>query len=383
MRRAAIRIYAWLTVGALASSAAYAADSPCSAPAELRRIDLAAGAQLELDLPESPFAHLLEERGIDLAISVDGAAAQELNIRPPRMGMTAIAGSAHRIVLRARAGQGAGAAWLWLHCLDAARSEHIARLEALYRDQLELGSAAASAALPELETRIATPGDQWSRTWWTHSRAQALQIAGRYQEAGIAFDQARNAWLEIGDRARAGVALMAAGEAASRSGDYKGADRMAEAAIRLLDDGPIFFLLRSQASKCVTQGRRGELRAAIACEAAIAQRYRDLDERSEAAVRDVSIANQWLMLGDVTAAGRHLGLAQRDWALLAPAVRARLLLATGTLALQQAELGRAIQHYREASSAFEALANSWDQAIVDLKLARFARLSGAVAEERA
>lgn len=383
MRRAAIRIYAWLTVGALTNSVAYAADSPCSAPAELRRIDLAAGERLDIDLPVSPFAHLLEERGIDLALAVDGAAAEELSIRPPRMGMTAIAGSAHRIELRARAGQGAGAAWLWLHCLDTAQVQHIERLEALYRGQLELGSAAAGAALPELETRMATPGDQWSRTWWTHSRAQALQIAGRYQEASIAFDQARDAWLEIGDRARAGVAMMAAGEAASRSGDYKRADRMADAAIGLLTDGPMFFLLRSQASKCVTQGRRGELRAAIDCEAAFAQRYRDLGERSEAAVRDVSIANQWLVLGDVAAAGRHLGLAQRDWQLLTPAVRARWLLAMGTLALQKTELGTAIQHYREASSAFEALANGWDQAIVDLKLARFARLSGAGAEERA
>ena len=59
------------------------------------------------------------------------------------------------------------------------------------------------------------------------------------------------------------------------------------------------------------------------------------------------------------------------------------MLAMGTLALQKGELGTAIQHYREASGAFEAIAKVWDQAIVDLKLARFARLSGAAAEERA
>ena len=216
-----IRISAWLLVSALATSVALAAGSPCASgdQAELRRVALAAGARVELDLPQPAFTHLLEERGIDLALSVDGGANEELSVRPPRMGIKAIPGSARRIELRARDGQGAGEAWLWLHCLDASQARHIERLETLYRDQLEHGSAAASLALPGLAASVAASENDWSRAWWKHTRAQALQIAGNYLEASTAFDEAHAAWLGIRDRARAGVALMAAGEAASRAGD--------------------------------------------------------------------------------------------------------------------------------------------------------------------
>ncbi len=385
MLRSVIRGWAWLALGAMATSSVCAVAGPCStgAGAELRRIALGAGARLALDLPASTAAHLLEEQGIDLTLSVDGAASAELSIRPPRMGITVIPAAARRIELQARAGQGVGEAWLWLHCLDGTQVRQIGQLETFYRSRLEQGAAAAAAALPELRTALAAAGDDWSRAWWSHAQAQALHLAGNYQDAHAAFDHAHQAWLLTGDRARAGVALMAGGESASRAGDYPRADRMADGAIELLDQGPEFFLLRSQASKCVSRGRRGDLRAAITCEAAVARRYREIGERAEAGVRDVSIGNQWLVLGDIEAAARHLELAQRDWDSLTPTARGRLLLALGTLALQKAELGLAIARYRDASGAFAALANGWDQAIVDLKLARFARLSGAAAEEHA
>ena len=350
------------------------ADSPCANPASgpAQRLALTPGRPLTIELATSQYGTLIEEAGGDLSYGLDGAEpTHEIDIKPPRLGVAGIAGTTTRLTVRLRESQAPSAVVIRRDCLDSAQISFFTKLEAIYRDVIAAGPSAATAAVSGLEDQSRRAADPRERAWLLHTKANAMLTAGQSVAAADAFMDARQAWLALADRARAGVALMAAAEDASRAGAYDRAESaLQEAMLDLRQSGMRYYELRAQAALCLVATRRGQLEQGIVCEEAVAARLGKAGERAEAGARQVSLANQWLKRGDTDRARTQLLIAEKHAQALNPTVRARLSLATGAWLLQTGDLSAAGNAMAQASTGFGSAGLPNEQAIVDLKLAR-------------
>ncbi|MCB1601315.1 MAG: CHAT domain-containing protein [Xanthomonadales bacterium] len=363
-------------VPTMALSETFCANADAPPP---RQIELLPGELEFVDLGRHEYGSLIEELGGDVSVGPDGSQPdQEIAIKPPRLGVWGLPGDVSSVSLRLKASQGPASVAIWSNCADKAQLEFYARLHDL------AGSAPKVDEVREIVAkelrRSASPRE---RAWWLLVDANALLTAGQSSAAAKAFHIAAEAWAGLGDAARAGVATLAAAEDASRAGAYDDADHGFRLAIKSLREaGMRYYELRAEAALCTLATRRGKIRPGLMCEAQVAARLAAIGERAEAGARHVSIANQWLKLGDLDRARAELLLADRDVDALTPAVRGRLSLAFGSWHLQAGDLVAAAREFTAASSRFQHAGLPQDQAIVDLKLARLANFAGALPEEQ-
>ncbi len=326
-------------------------------------------------------ALLIEERGSDLQYRIDGTGAfHEIASKPPRLGVAAISG-ASSIEVRIVPGQAGGVIVSRPAC-DAEELAFFADLERRYTGQIERDAATASASIADLEILHAKEDRPIRRAWLVHALANARYSAGLHAAAADTFVEARDAWLIAGDPARAAVAWMAAGEDASRAGRYDEAEeRFGKAADALSGLGLAYYELRIDSAQCLLKSRRGDVVGAIACDEAVLKRFEALGEWSEAGVRGISLANLWMKRGDFARSRELLLHVDERSEFLPTAARVRLGVAFGNLYSRLGDLDAAMREFGEAAALLGESGLPKEQADVDTKLARIARLAGAQDEE--
>lgn len=361
------------------------ADTPCAAhttrPAEV--LNLSANELLTIEIGVDAAGILIEEQGSDVQYRTRGQDTfAEIAIKPPRLGILAQRAGSGSLVLKLSPGQAPATVKLHRGCISEATLSFFERLHGLYRDQIDAGADKAAQAVAPLKEALATNTDPNQRALLALALANALSSAGQHQASMQAYLDANKLFAAAGDPARAAVALLAAGEDASRSSDYGRATALFnEAQIGLAKAGLNYYALRAEAAHCLIQSRRGEVLASVTCEETLPQRFEQLGERSEAGARGISIANQWLKLGELGKAKHWLEHVDSTAEALNPIVAARLRVGFGNYHLERGELDAAAHDYAHASALLNGLGFPRDQANIDIKLSRVAKISGAHAEE--
>lgn len=376
----------WALAGFVAVPGLAAAVTICANPAapHAERLAIAPGRVLTVDLAEDAYATLLEEQGSDLLYRLDGEeATRGIDIRPPRLGIVAIPGSVRQIQIELRPGHGPSAVRIHRRCADTAQLGFLALLDQIYRDSITQGPAGGERALQNLDRQLQSSRDSWRSAWLSHARAQALLTAGQFDRGRLAFERAREQWLAIGDRRRAAAALLGVADLAHGAGNLADAVSLSRAAAKECDaESLAYFALRARSIECNVMGDRGRKRESLECSESVTDGLRELGEWNEVAVRDVSSANTWIGLGDLDRARRRLDSSLEQLAVLSPVVRGRLHAAWGNWWIATGDPGTAAIHYRQAAAELAGGGTVADQADVDFKLARIARLAGAADEER-
>lgn len=378
LRRTAPRRYGIVlaAIAVFATAAARAApNADCVREAALRPEEV---VEVAVTTPRL----LLEEIGTDVEYRWRATEAfAPLATPPDRLGFDLLTAASERIALRSRAGQGGGRARLSF-CVDEGAALFFSGLAQLQRHHLEMGRDAAKAALPPLQYLLRWSLDPAQAAWVGSAYANALASAGENLAAEQAFlDSGRN-WQLAGRPERAAIALMAAGDNASRSSRFDSARRwLTDAAAELHRLDVPYYALRSESSLCNVLSRESRYRDAIACEQRMIGRWSAQQERREAAVREISLANLWLSVNDPEQAQRHFLNAQTAEALLSPVVRARLDISLGSYQQSQGNLPGAAQLFARAAARLGDKGLPAEQKNLDLKLAGLAYLAGAIPEQ--
>ena len=186
----------------------------------------------------------------------------------------------------------------------------------------------------------------------------------------------------INEPVRAAVALMAVGEDQSRTGRYDDADDTLNAArIELTAAGLTYYELRARGQQCLIMSRRGFPEDAANCETAVANQYESIGEIAEAGARGISIANQWMKVGELDKAREWMLRVEQREAMLSPLMHAKLNATFGTYYLETGGLDSAVRELLAASDQLGQLGLPREQANIDIKLARAAQQAGAYDEE--
>lgn len=345
-------------------------------------IELVPGRIASVDVsPDAPL--MLEEMGADIEYRRGRETAfTPIDTPPGRLGFAVLTAGATPVQLRSKADQGPGRVWI-SDCLTSGDAAFYAQLAQLQSTHLRAGPETARAALPLIEGLNWLPLSSAQRGRLASARANALLSAGLIDESRTAFVDAQVSWFTAGRTDRAAVSLMSQGENASRSGKFDDADHLlAGARDALLREGVTYYGLRSQAALCTVLSRRGNFKESVACESRVVDAMLLAGEDIEAATRQISLANQYMRLDDFARSRERLLAADSAAPRMSPIVRSRLESTWGSYELYSGDLPAAAARFAQASAALGGKGLADDQALIDMKLASLAALSGADVERR-
>ena len=363
----------------VASGTATAACAPDMASD--REIEAPFEMPVSVPIPAGVSGVILEERGSDFEFRLAGENEfHDITIRPPRLGVKGLPSTVGSLEVRGKRFQGAGKIRIRLLCEDPGEIAFLARLESTFTDRIDAGKVVG--LVDEVDSWLKSEADPTRRAWLLQLRSNALEASGKDLDASSAYLAASEAWGAVGSRDRAAVDLMAAGEDLSRAGEYARARVMFDQATPELEaSGPNYYRLRVESAKCLILSRMGDVARALNCDIPVIAKMRLAGELSEASAREVSIANQWLKLGNAENARAALLRADAHADSLSKYAIARLSSAFGNYYLQVGDLSSAAREYAQASKRFEVASLPQDQADIDLKLSRLAHAAGAYTEE--
>lgn len=373
-RRAAAAFFAGLSFalrGAAACEPAAAVELPL-VPGTLLGVDVVAGSDL-----------LLEELGVDVEYRWgDEEAFAAVDAPPARLGFAVLTARSARLALSAKSGQGGGRVRLST-CLDSGDVLFYVQLSGLHMTSMRAGTGAALEAVPLVERLQWLPWDRIKRAWISSAYANVLLSAGKMADSARAFSQAHDDWHAAGRPDRAAVALMARGENASRSGHFDEADELLQRArAELARHGIAYYALRSEGASCNVLSRRGRFAESIACEERVVRGMSDAGELIEAATRQISLSNQYMRRGDFERSRELLLAADAAAPRMTAVVRSRLDSTWGSYYLYTGDIPAAAGRFALAAAGLGGQGLPGDQALIDLKLASLASLSGARVERR-
>lgn len=367
--------YCLLAVALLAPGGAVAADD-C-----LQQIAVQPGRSVDVAVSASRL--LIEEVGTDIEYRWNASEDFTAVATPPdRLGFDVLAARSRTLTLRIREGQGGGQIRIG-SCLDDADATFFSGLAALQTRSLEAGRDAARAALPALTYLRRWPLAARHAGWVSSAHANVLASAGENNAAETAFLDSSRDWQQAGRPDRAAIALMAAGDNASRANRFDVArEWLTQARDELERLGVTYYALRSEGALCTVLAREGRYREAIACEEQVIARWNVQQEKRETAVREISVANLYLRFKENGEAQQHFLRAEAVEIVLPPPLRARLQTGLGNLALSRGDLPDAAKRYALAIQLRGNNGLPAEQANLDLKLANLARFAGAVPERQ-
>lgn len=373
-RRAAAALLAGLSL-ALRCAAACEPVAPVEmqlTPGAVLSVDVVAGSNL-----------LIEELGADVEYRWhDDEAFSAVDTPPGRLGFGVLAARSVRLALRVKTGQGGG--WVRLTaCLNPADVLFYTQMVELHATSLREGAETALAALPLVERLQWLPWDRVKKAWISSAYANVLLSAGRMADSADAFAQAHVDWTAAGRPDRAAVALMARGENASRAGQFDEADQLLQRARHeLASEGITYYRLRSEGASCTVLSRRGRFAESIACEERVVRGMTDAGEQIEVATRQISLSNQYMRRDDFERSRELLLAADTAEPRMTAVVRSRLDSTWGSYHLYTGDLPAAADRFALAAAGLGNQGLPADQALIDLKLASLASLSGARVERR-
>ncbi len=370
---------------ALFTSLPLGAAAPCNKATspDPERIPISPGRDIELELPPGSRGILIEEFGGDLSIrSSPNGEFVPISIRPNRLGIAAARTTGPSISVKLDPAHAASLVVVRTRCASEAELLFFEMLQVRFEQQIEAGAEKARIAIPEIERELAASTDPVQRAWLLHASANAIMSAGLHEQSVDAFLRAREAWKASADPSRAAVALLAAAEDHSRAGKYDRADELLrQAEQELAATGATYYALRAQAQQCLVLSRRGQVKESVVCESKVADSYEAIGEIAAAGASGVSVANQWMKLGDFELARARLLEVDRNAKALPPVTQAKLHAAFGNYHLQTGELDSAVRELSAASGEMADLGLPVDQANIDLMLAGAAQRAGAYDEE--
>jgi hypothetical protein len=290
----------------------------------------------------------LEELGVDLRVAAPPTSEHiEVGHRPPRLGVSiAEVGTGRAIRISTMAGSGLEAAGLLtLYCKPTPAISTLADCLAASGDQV---NAALGSTLDVASTRLCLAIRK-------HNSAVEAFRGGAIDQAEGLYRLTIEMWLEQGDEARAGAALLGLSETLMRKGRHQGAlEQAREGERRSIAGGIEYYALRARAQQCLALRNLGRYREADDCADPLAERYVGLGETSEAANALYTIAAMAREDGDQARARqalqRALQLAETE---ITDMVAGRLSLIGAGLAADSGHLHAALNLFDDALGRFE------------------------------
>jgi hypothetical protein len=344
-----------LTIGCLLVSACISGVSTAD-PGELTRLPIA------MSMPCSGWL-AVEEVGQD--VSVDSDRGVQPSLPTARYGRLLIRVEIGKSVLLRAIGPGSGKAVVQALCTPAALRDlehradwlHSAQAQSAFVDQdLRIGPPAATV-LRDLVESAPTNSD---RAFAVHLAAQAALWREEYGLADSLYRQAHDAWLALGDRPRAGLAVLGLALALRTRSQFAAVPALADEAASLLPRDDLYFQARASEERCLAWHGLQLLQQARDCYAQVAAQHAALGEidaelntryNQAFALRDLgNRADAAKVLQQAELRAQNFAVAQ-----VKSKTRGQLALLRGMLAREDGEIGSAL-------AALEAAANWFAQA---------------------
>ena len=243
---------------------------------------------------------------------------------------------------------------------------------------MRAGTEVALAALPIVERLRWLPWDRIKRAWISSAYANVLLSAGKTRRfgPGVLAGVRRLA------RRRTSGSRRRRADGARRKCFALGAFDEADELLRRARDelarhGIAYYALRSDGASCIVLSRRGHFAESIACEERVVRGMSDAGEQVEAATRQISLSNQYMRRDDFERARELLLAADAAAPRMTDIVRSRLDSTWGSYYLYTGDLPTAAARFARAAAGLGSQGLPGDQALIDLKLASLASLSGA------
>lgn len=347
-------------------------------PTNAQRIAIGSTAEHAVHLTQAAGTVLVEEVGVDIEYRWGtNVAFAAISAPPNRLGFELLRAASRTLRLRAVPGQGTGFLVL-RQCLNRGEEDFYLGLSNFHKRYLASGASNARVGKALLAPIIALPAAPTERAWLQNSYANIRSALGDNIISHEEFLDTSKNWSTAGRSDRSAIALMAAGEEASRASRFDLAQPILEQAeLELSAERVEYYRLRTAAALCTVRSRQSHYRDAITCELPVIEAMREAGELAEAVARHVSIANLRMRIGDVKGAYADLMDARSNAHLATPVVRARLSMALGDYQLAQGQLPAAAQEYARAAETLGTLGMPMEHSTIDQKLAALAEFAGA------
>lgn len=336
-------------------SVAFAGQSPWECADSVEVAGTSVRAHLEAN--ESPGLAVIEERGVELRFRLDqGRLVQPIALFGPRLGWLVLRGDKLPEVqieavtsapMRMRLHQGCE--------FSAQRLRWIERASAL---ALEVDpSTAFSGELAAFESLLADAPDAFERAAARQLLAAAQYRVGQYTDAAGGYAEAAEILLRLGDRERAGAALLGWSDMLRLLSDLEGSERIAHRALEhLTTPATAYFALRARENLCLVLHYRQQWETADRCVSVLPEGFRALGDLDGY----VNAQTNWLVLRRDM--GQRLDVAEERARYAAigtnpdvgPMRRGRWLLALAMALRDQGDAAAALRMFNEALAQFQA-----------------------------
>lgn len=330
--------------------------------AEERRIDLKGAQGLEIAVRSLPPGARLrvEEVGADLSVEhPPGSTPLQLTYPMTRYGWRDFVvddsgANAVRIQL-SRATHGSARVQLLCEPVDATRAEWLARALVL-ADSIDR-SVQSRPEIAEFEALLESAPDAHARASARHMYAGALFLVDRYADSAAAFGEAHRAWAALGERSRAGAALLGMADLELRLERHAQAGETASRVLEWLDSkGDAYLKVRARQVHCLQLDKQGESARAADCNEALIPAYRAAGDSEDALRTAVTMLNSLRNTPDRKRLERLVKLVESDPALgTAPAMlRGAFFFLRAYLHRDHGDLPEALADFERAMDSFEA-----------------------------
>ncbi len=326
------------------------------------RVELRGSEVVELALRALPTGSRLqvEEAGADLVVEhPPGADPLQITYPMTRYGwreLPADQGGALAVRVRLwRATHGSARLRLLCEPVEAELAAWLARAQ-LLADSIDR-SVQSRPDIDAFTALLESAPDERTRASARHMFAGALFLQDRYAESAGAFEEAHRAWAALGERARAGAALLGVADLEMRLERHA---QGAATAARLLEwlEGPddAYLKARARQVRCLQLDKQGEAQRAADCGEALIADYRQAGDAEDALRSAVSMLNSLRNTPDRQRLERLVTLVEADpgFATAGPMLRGSFFFYRAYLSRDRGNLPEALSDFERAMDSFEA-----------------------------
>jgi CHAT domain-containing protein len=339
------------------SALAHADDWACASE---RTLELTAPGTLQLNVqaPAAGARLIVEERGADLSVAVAGATPVQVSYPMTRYGWRELqlpdTGEIAINIALWHASHGTVRLRIDCSAPEAARNGWLVQAQQL-ADGIDrsVQSRPDLALFDRLVAEAPTPADRASAL---HLLAGALYQADRYPESAAAYRRAHKAWAALGERTRAGAALLGVADLTMRLEQPDAAAVAAREVAQWLDPkGDAYLKLRAQQVLCMLREKAGDSAAAADCLESLVAAYRKAGDPEEALICAVATLSSLRNTPQRERAWKLSRAIERDplFASAPPMTHGRFYFFQAYLLREQGNLPEALVGFERAIDAFE------------------------------
>ncbi len=318
------------------ASSSVAAGLSCG-DASLIEMD-AEPARVEIDaLPA--WQLVIDERGIDAAVTLGESGVQQIDLRPPRLGRKVLAGRGRVSVAIERRSEGSGSVYAQLEC-KGETGECLSGIE----NALKAGDWDA----------LRRESDPYCKTFARHAETALLSRAGRLRELAVRYRDLVSEWSARNEPELSAAARLGYADALMLMGQSQSSEREAGQAIPLFRQLDLpYYEVRALESVGIARAYQGDpagAERAYASALALAEQWNEPTAAINVRVNLGSLHRVW---GNFDAAREQLAVLDKTASKLTPVAEGRRQLLTAELALISGDIEGALEAATASRAAFE------------------------------